>query len=403
VTAAQAAVELVETVPLETSLGNPKLRHAADVWIELVRGATTSIDLEQFYLSTMPNEPLEPVLQALVEAAKRGVRVRLLLDARMHRTYPSPADSLGRVPGFNVRTIDIGKLSGGVQHAKYWIVDGATAYVGSQNLDWRSLEHIHELGVRIHDERIAARLQQVFDMDWAAAGLQATGADSSGVMAWPAATGRLGELPVRIVQAAGDTVEAWPSWNPARFSPDSTLWDRDAVVRAIDGAHTEIVSQSLDYDVTDRGISDGAIDGALRRAAARGVRVELLISDWQAGPDRMRALDSLSAVPGVQARLSSVPEWSRGYIPFARVEHCKYMVVDTTVAWVGTSNWDRSYFWNTRNFAVTLWNRPLAAQARAIFDASWRAPGAAPVNPDSTYLAKTRGMTPPPGQRVYGN
>src|SRR5262245_64982 len=67
----EAPVELVESVPLETSLGNPELRRAKDVWPALIRNATTSIDLEQFYLSTMPNEPLEPVLAALVEAARR--------------------------------------------------------------------------------------------------------------------------------------------------------------------------------------------------------------------------------------------------------------------------------------------------------------------------------------------
>ncbi len=395
-------VELVESVPIETSLGNPKLRRAKDVWPEMIRAATASIDLEEYYLSNLPGEPLEPVLEALVEAARRGVRVRLLLDARMHDTYPQPADSLGHVPGITVRTIDMGKISGGIQHAKYFIIDAQTVYVGSQNLDWRSLEHIHELGVRVHDERLAARFQQVFEMDWAVAGLQAAGADSSGVLGSAPPQGPAGQLPIRVVQAPGDTVELRPSWCPLSFSPDSALWDRDAIVRSIDGAHSEVVAQSLHYSSADRRIRDDAIDQALRRAAARGVRIRLLISDWQAGSESMQTLDSLAAVPGIEVRLSSVPEWSRAYIPFARVDHSKYMVVDTLVTWVGTSNWEPSYFHAARNLAVTLRNRPLAGAAREVFEVGWKANADRPVRDRRVYPARLHGVTPPAGVRVYG-
>src|SRR5262249_26836250 len=270
---------------------------------------------------------------ALVEAARRGVKVRLLLDARMHATYPQPADSLGRIPGISVHTIDMGKIAGGIQHAKYFIVDGQTAYVGSQNFDWRSLEHIHELGVRVRDERLAAWFQRVFDMDGAVAELQATGADSSGVLGSAPVTGPAAQLPIRIVPSAGDTIELTPSWNPKAFSPDSTRWDRDAVGRNIAGARSGVVGQAVTYSVADRRLGDDAMEQALRRAAARGVRIKLLVSDWQAGSESMSTLDSLAAVPGVEVRMSSVPEWSHAYIPFARVDHSKYMVVDTLVTW----------------------------------------------------------------------
>jgi len=396
------AVELVESVPLEAALGNPKLRHAPDVWLELVHGATKSIDLEQFYVSNWPDEPLDPVIQALVGAAKRGVRVRILVDARMHRTYPQPVDSLGLVPGITVRTIDMGKVAGGVQHSKYWLVDGATTFLGSQNFDWRALEHIHEMGVCIRDERVTARFQQVFEMDWAVGELQAAGADTSRIIAWPEPPPLTGTLPIRIVQAAGDTVDVWPSWNPARFSPDSTLWDRDAIVRVVDGARSEVVLQALGYATADRGLRDDALDQALRRAAARGVRVELIVSDWQAGSDKMRSVDSLAMVPGVEVRMSKVPEWSKAYIPFGRVEHCKYVVADTAVTWVGTSNFEPSYFHTTRNIAVTLRNAPLAREARDSFRASWDAAAGQPVHPGATYAPRVHGDTPPEGRTKYG-
>lgn len=408
-------IVLVESVPVETHLGSPTTERATQVWLDLIRGAHERIDFEEFYLSRWPGEPLDSVLDAIGRAAARGVKVRLLLDAGMHRTYPQPADSLGTIPGIEVRTIDMHRIAGGVQHAKYFIVDGRTTFLGSQNMDWRALKHIHETGVRIRDQRVAAVFQQVFEMDWAAAGADSAEAVVRGLMAAarrdaaveaagvPPEGVRGGDRwPLLIVQSPGDTVRLWPSYSPHGFIPDSTLWDRDAIVRLIDHARSEVVAQMLSYSIRSRGETDSTIDVALRHAAARGVLVRLLVSDWQAGGPRMKVLEDLAAVPGIQVRLSVVPQWSGGYIPFARVEHTKVMVVDTLMTWVGTSNWGPDYFWDTRNVAVTMQNRPLAREAHESFETSWNAPTAVKVHPGGTYPARVHGEEPPPGARKYG-
>lgn len=411
---ADPPVVLVESVPVETGLGHPGTARATEVWLELIRGARERLDFEEFYLSRWPGEPLDSVLDAIGEAAARGVRVRLLLDARMHGTYPEPADSLGGVPGIEVRTIDMGRIAGGVQHAKYFIVDDHTVFLGSQNMDWRALKHIHELGVRIRDRRVAAVFDQVFEMDWAAAGADSAEAVVRGLMAAarrdaaieatgvpPEGVGMGERWPLSIVQAPGDTVRLWPSYSPRGFIPDSTLWDRDALVRLLDRAEREVVLQMLSYSVQARGLADSTLDHALRRAAARGVSVRLLVSDWQAGP-RMEVLERLAEVPGIEVRLSVVPEWSGGYIPFARVEHCKAMVVDTLTTWIGTSNWGPDYFSGSRNVAVTLENRPLARTVRESFENSWNASGALAVRPGRTWKPRVHGEDPPPGARKHG-
>ena len=129
-------IQLVESRPIETALGDPTLPDAAGVWCAMIDSARTSIDLEQFYVSASPGEALDLVLVSLRRAAARGVRVRLLVDTRMHRTYPQPTDSLAQLPHITVRTLSMGTL-GGVQHAKYFIVDGARFFLGSQNFDWQ--------------------------------------------------------------------------------------------------------------------------------------------------------------------------------------------------------------------------------------------------------------------------
>ena len=395
-------VQLVETRPVESVLGNPALPAALETWLDLIGGARSSLDFEEFYLSTWPGEPTEEVLTALGAAAKRGVHVRLVLDARMARTYPRTADSLAKVAGFEVRLVDFGRIAGGIQHAKFFIADRATVFLGSQNFDWRALKHIHELGVLVRDARVAADFGRVFDLDWDAATPAGQTPDTTRTFAATQAPHAAATLPYRIVQAPGDTVQLWPGWSPRSFIPDTTLWDRDLIVRMLDAARHEIVVQVLTYSPADRRGRDEALDAALRRAAARGVHVKLVVSDWETGSPALKELQALARVPGVEVKLSTVPEWSGGYIPFARVEHLKYAVVDSLWAWVGTSNWEPSYFHGTRNVAVVLRNRTLAGQAREIFERSWLAPGAAPLDPDKTYPRKEHGETAPAGTQKYG-
>ncbi|HEY6866596.1 MAG TPA: phospholipase D-like domain-containing protein, partial [Candidatus Eisenbacteria bacterium] len=402
--AAGPPVVLVETRPVESTLGNPALPSPVDVWLEMIADARTRLDFEEFYLSTWPGEPTERILAALGAAAARGVRVRLILDARMHRTYPRPADSLARMPGFEVRLVDFGRIAGGIQHAKFFVADAGTVFLGSQNLDWRALEHIHELGVRIRDPRVAAEYQRVFDMDWEAATPAGQAPDTTRAYRAAQVARPPGSIPYRIAQAPGDTLLLWPGFSPRRFIPDTTLWDRDLIVRLIDGARHEVVAQVLTYGIAERGRGprDDAIDAALRRAAARGVAVRLIVSDWETGSPGLKDLQALARVPGIEIKLSTVPEWSGGYIPFARVEHLKYAVADTILAWVGTSNWEPGYFHGTRNVSATMRNRALAGEARAVFEASWRAPGAAALDPGATYPARPHGEEAPAGKKKYG-
>jgi phosphatidylserine/phosphatidylglycerophosphate/cardiolipin synthase-like enzyme len=388
-------VELVESVPVESGLGNPELRQAKDVWLEMIRGAKRSLDCEEFYLSTWPNEPMDPVVQAIGDAAKRGVKVRILLDNGMYRTYPKPADSLGKLRNIQVKRFAIAKITGsGIQHSKFFLVDGRETFLGSQNFDWRALSHIHEMGVRIADPLVTAQYSRVFEMDWSAAGAESL-AHAPVASSTPA-------LPFRLVQAPGDTVELWPGWTPKSFAPDTSLWDLNAIVRLLDSAKSDAVAQVLTYSTKERGQSDDTLDRALRRAAARGVRVRLIVSDWQKGRESMAVLESLSTVPNIEVRLSTVPEWSGGYIPFARVEHCKFAVADSAMLWVGTSNWEPGYFLGTRNVGVTMRNQRLALQACRSFETSWAAASATPVKAGVHFEAKTRGETPPPGVKKYG-
>src|SRR5205814_10062388 len=143
-------------------------------------------------------------------------------------------------------------------------------------------------------------------------------------------------------------------------------------------------------------------DGPLLAAAGRGVKVKLIVSDWGIGGRGEADLRSLAATPGIEVRISQVPDWSRGYIPFARVEHCKYMVADSSWLWLGTSNWEPSYFLTTRNVGLTVHHGPLARSARHLFEADWTASSSLPFGPQAHLVPRPHGQRPPEGSKVYG-
>mgnify|MGYP002148736040 CR=1 FL=1 len=97
-----------------------------------------------------------------------------------------------------------------------------------------------------------------------------------------------------------------------------------------------------------------ALDNAVRAAAARGVSIKLMVSNWNTDPLELPYLKSLAVLPNVQVKIVTLPQAKQGFIPYARVIHSKTMEIDGQVAWVGTSNWLGGYLDNSRNLEVVM-------------------------------------------------
>jgi phosphatidylserine/phosphatidylglycerophosphate/cardiolipin synthase-like enzyme len=381
-----ADIEIVESIPVETVLDNPEIRNTREVWLEMIGGARKTLDAELFYISDEPGKGLEGVLAAVTAAADRGVKVRILVDARMSKTYPESVDRLGRHTNIEAKRVDFGAIAGGIQHAKYFIVDGRLVFVGSQNFDWRALEHIHELGLRINDERIAAAYEDVFDLDWKLASLP-----PGEIKSFPLPR-KTYLFPIRVKVAMGEPAELIPTFSPLGNIPDSALWDEKEIVDLIDGAQRSVTLQFLSYSVSDR--SSGrysVIDDALRRAAKRGAKVRMIVSDWDKGTMAVQALKDLSALPNIEVAFTAIPEWSGGYIPYARVEHCKYIVADEARFWLGTSNCAKDYFYSSRNLGIVGRSRSLAGTLSQVFEKSWTSPYQERITRTGEYAPREHG------------
>ena len=160
--------ELVHTSPVETTLTNPDLRESLAVWTELFDGAKKEIVIAQFYAVSKPGTAFEKVLASLTAAGQRGVKIRFLLDQKgVGLSEAATIAQIKAIPNLDLRLIDFNKVTGnGIVHAKYLAVDGQVAYIGSQNFDWRSFEHIHETGLRITEPAMVGQVQAIFEQDW---------------------------------------------------------------------------------------------------------------------------------------------------------------------------------------------------------------------------------------------
>lgn len=373
---AQEILELVESVPVETVLDHPDLRDAWIVWPEMIDRAQRTLDFAEFYASDDPaskQSRLEAVVQAVERAAARGVRVRFLAEKVFQKTYPELLARLDAKENIEVRIYDFGAFGGGVLHTKYFLVDGREVYVGSQNFDWRSLQHIQELGARVVEPQVARAFVDVFETDWALAG----GGDRK-------ARVRSGSylFPVQV----GDGAQVTPVFSPTGWLPDPTLWDLPRLVELIDHATSSVRVQLLTYKTVSRdGSYFDALDAALRRAAVRGVRVQLLVADWSKSRGTIEGLQSLQALPGIDVRMSTIPPFSGGFIPFARVAHAKYLVADGRRAWLGTSNWEGDYFYQSRNAGLVIDSPAVGAKLERFFENAWGSPYAYEVDPCAAY------------------
>jgi phosphatidylserine/phosphatidylglycerophosphate/cardiolipin synthase-like enzyme len=395
-------IQFVESYPRETPLDLEDLAEAAPVWRRVIRETQHRFRVASFYYSRSgdgqdaaapPGAPdrLGPILDELAAAAARGVGVQLLADGKFAKTYPEVPAWLGTVPGAEVRILDAEAYWGGVMHAKYFLSDDDLLFVGSQNWDWRALDQIHELGVLVHHPRLAADLGRIFDLDWELAGTTPPSGDPA--LRDPAlSTASLFDLPGAVVVTDhGDTLTALLAASPAAALPEGIPWDLPLLVEMIDAARDSVHLQLLSYGVTDREnrLFDD-LDRALRRAAVRRVTVRIILSNWSKSSHRLPWIKSLAILPHVEIRFTNIPEFSGGFIPFARVEHAKFLTVDARTLWIGTSNWSRGYFFNSRNVSLFCRGPGATRDPDRFFNLSWHGPFAESVDPAVDYTPPKR-------------
>lgn len=391
-------IVLVESIPegleFNSSATHPSIYQA---WLGLIGEARSSLDIASFYWTlsnkdTGTHEPTaeqgETILKELAQASgKLSVRIAVNTPGRQQDDLRMLNDS-----GADIRIVNMRMLTTGVLHTKFWVVDKKHIYIGSANMDWRSLTQVKELGVVVYNcSCLAADLGKIFEAYWY------VGESQSIPSPWPTSFSTPYNKDTPLQLALNNTPSSvYLSSSPPSFCAAGRTPDLQSILSVMEDAENFIYIAVMNYLPTmefsnpKRYWAD--IDTQLRRVAyEKRVRVRLLISCWSSTqPTMFTFLKSLASVHDskskldIQVRLFVVPADPRQKeIPFARVNHNKYMVTDK-IAYIGTSNWSGDYFVNTAGSALVInqtrsTEATVQSQLRDVFERDWNSAYSTPL------------------------
>ena len=127
-------------------------RDIEDAYLDAINHAQSEIIIANAYFV-----PGRKFRKALVDAAKRGVKVKLLLQGKMEYFLMSATHAFYSV--FLNNGIEIYEYRKSFMHSKVAVIDNYWATVGSSNIDPFSLLLAHEANVFIQDQPFASELR----------------------------------------------------------------------------------------------------------------------------------------------------------------------------------------------------------------------------------------------------
>ncbi|XP_019905059.2 inactive phospholipase D5 [Esox lucius] len=323
------------------------------------------------------------LFQTLLQLKSRKVKLKIassLLDSAEVKKLAEH--------GAEARYVNMSALTKGELHSTFWVVDRSHIFIGSANMDWRSLSKRKELGVILYNcSCLAIDLHRVFSFYW-----QLQHRDYIPSIWSKRVTALYGrDSPVTLY--LNDTeVTSYVATSPELFCPKDRARDIDAIQDVIQQAKSFIYISVTDYLPLLIRTSPGSevlrywspIDETIREAVVlRGVKVRMLISYWkQTNPLTFNFIMSLKSLCmelancSLEARFFSrrdqVDDSPSG------INHNKYMVTDSAV-YIGNQDWVGSEF--AYNAATGLVIRPtnplreggatILDHLKAVFERDW--------------------------------
>lgn len=342
------------------------------------------------------------MFEKLKSLKSKGVNLRVAVNApQKFMNFTQETQELASA-GAEVREVDLKALTGGIIHTKLWALDQRHLYVGSANMDWRSLSQVKEVGVAVEDcSCLSQDVSRVFEVYWTVGG-----AGGSLPPYWPARLSALSssQHPLHL-KLNGVPARVYLSSAPPQLATRGRTDDLAAILSVIEDAQQFVHVSVMDY-VPQSLYSDPPrfwppLDSALRDAAcSRKLQVRLLVSCWPSSKAAMfvhlQSLLVLNRAPlncDIQVKVFTVPSTpQQEEIPHARVNHAKFMVTDRVV-YIGTSNWSEDYFTKTAGVGLVVnqtgsepgpGQETLRSQADQLFLRDWTSQYATDLTVDQT-------------------
>lgn len=454
----RARASLVESIPvgLEDLRGTAGVQYTEDVLVGLTRAAQSTIDVTAMYWALLPDATGDDekgftnaqfdtmgavegraLSNALREAAGRGVSIRILQSPGFSGQQRESAALKEEFPEkVTIHCVDMGTWYGGsgIMHQKIWIFDARHIYVGSANMDWKSITQVKEMGVSVEDgPELAADAMKYFNAWWAFSALPPESVEvfdpvariSRRVPPWSNlvdpkhraepplddddfATDFSSTNPLPLI-LNGEDGGVFLTGSPGEVRGRGRTWDGDGLVHTIDDARRSICVSVMDFAPVSlySRRSPGATaatgmipnntpvwwpslwDALLSAALTRKVYVRLLVSRWahtsgliepllvalQKAAQAGRA-DTYMGSGQLEIKQFIIPGWDsttgedRKYPGHTRVNHTKYIVTDRRIN-IGTSNMTWDYFASTAGSSLNSNHPSLVGALQGVFDRDW--------------------------------
>jgi phosphatidylserine/phosphatidylglycerophosphate/cardiolipin synthase-like enzyme len=282
--------------------------------VRLIESATKSIYFTIYDFS----DPR--ISDYLADASSRGVEVKVMVDPGERLSL---TDSKGVIAdlvraGVTVRSTNPAYR---ITHAKYFVVDGASAYISGNNFTYADGKKNRAFAVITTDPKVVTDLTAMFWADWQ-------------------------RKPFTLQQLTSDRLMVSPLNAGAR------------VKAMIDGAKTSIV-------IATQYLESNMVNQALADAARRGVKIQA-ITDGTFAESRNAASTAQNLIGDNTVRVSITPYY-----------HVKMMIVDGTQMLVMSQNYsdrpltDNNPLQQQREVGIVVTDPALIAHAQAVFSFDW--------------------------------
>ncbi len=131
------------------------------MYLLAITSARKTIDLANSYFV-----PDELTIKTLIDAARRGVRIRVLVPSGHIDSETVRRASRGTWGPMLEAGVQIAEFQPSMYHVKGLVVDGMFSSVGSTNFDNRSFRLNDEANLNVLDTGFGATMQRVFEDDW---------------------------------------------------------------------------------------------------------------------------------------------------------------------------------------------------------------------------------------------
>jgi len=311
---------------------------------DAIRSAQTSVNVEAYIFE--PGDAGNLLIDALVERARSGVEVRVVLDAIGSKGMRGPSLGQLRNAGCQVRFYQPLTWHGlrrvnNRTHRELLIVDGRIAFTGGAGVAdrWyktrRGVLPWRDTMARIEGPIVAA-LQGVFAENW----LECGGEILTSPRHWPEPAAHAGSVMAMVVKSS-------PS-------------DRATVSRVV----FQMLIEGADSDVdicTPYFLPDRALRRVLVGTARRGVRVRVIVPGWITD-QRLVRLASRRMYGELLAAGVRIYEYRPAMI------HAKALIVDDAWAVIGTTNIDNRSFEHNDEVNVAFADPIVTAHLRSDFE-----------------------------------